>query len=46
MAPTFIGITFIAFLITQLVPGGPIERLKYSGLGGNATQSTMNNGKS
>jgi microcin C transport system permease protein len=23
--PTFIGITFVLFLITRLVPGGPIE---------------------
>jgi len=40
--PTFIGITLIVFVITQLVPGGPIERqiLKYkmamSGEGGAA----------
>lgn len=25
--PTFIGITIIAFVITRLVPGGPIERM-------------------
>jgi len=28
MVPTFLGITFIAFLITQFVPGGPVEQLK------------------
>jgi len=25
--PTFIGITFIVFMITRLVPGGPLERM-------------------
>jgi microcin C transport system permease protein len=28
MVPTFIGITLITFLVTQLVPGGPIEQLQ------------------
>jgi microcin C transport system permease protein len=27
MIPTFIGITLITFLITQIVPGGPIEQM-------------------
>ncbi len=26
--PTFIGITFISFVITQFVPGGPIDQLR------------------
>jgi microcin C transport system permease protein len=26
MVPTFLGVTLIAFLITRLVPGGPLER--------------------
>lgn len=31
--PTFIGITLVAFCVTQLVPGGPVERqiLQYRG---------------
>ena len=32
--PTIIGISFIAFIITQLVPGGPLEQIKYSLVGG------------
>ncbi len=28
MVPTFIGITFITFLVTQMVPGGPIDQLR------------------
>ncbi|MFH1652787.1 MAG: ABC transporter permease subunit [Pseudomonadota bacterium] len=27
MIPTFIGITFVTFFITQIVPGGPIEQM-------------------
>ena len=28
MLPTFIGITFLTFLVTQFVPGGPIEQMR------------------
>ena len=28
MIPTFIGITFFTFLLTQFVPGGPIDQLR------------------
>src|ERR1051325_5560269 len=31
MIPTFIGITLAVFVITNFVPGGPIERLLMSG---------------
>ena len=36
MIPTFIGITFITFLILQFVPGGPIDqlRMRLAGAGG------------
>ncbi len=36
MIPTFIGITFVSFLLCQLVPGGPIDQLRLSlaGAGG------------
>jgi microcin C transport system permease protein len=36
MIPTFIGITFATFLLTQFVPGGPIDqlRLQLAGAGG------------
>lgn len=27
MIPTFLGITFITFIMTQIVPGGPIEQM-------------------
>jgi len=37
MIPTFLGITFVVFLITRLVPGGPIDqmilRMEMSGQG-------------
>lgn len=36
MFPTFIGITFVTFVMTQFVPGGPIDQLRaraYSGAG-------------
>ena len=34
--PTFIGITFLVFALTQLVPGGPVEQaiIQMRGLGG------------
>ena len=28
MVPTFLGITFVVFLICQFVPGGPIDQIK------------------
>src|SRR6478609_94382 len=28
MIPTFLGITFVTFLLCQFVPGGPIDQLK------------------
>jgi microcin C transport system permease protein len=36
MIPTFIGITFVTFLLCQFVPGGPIDqlRLELAGAGG------------
>jgi microcin C transport system permease protein len=36
MIPTFIGITFVTFLLCQFVPGGPIDqlRLQFAGAGG------------
>ena len=36
MIPTFIGITFITFLILQFVPGGQIDqlRMRLAGAGG------------
>jgi microcin C transport system permease protein len=38
--PTFVGITFLCFLLCQFVPGGPVEqailRMKGSGMGGEA----------
>jgi microcin C transport system permease protein len=36
MIPTFIGITFVTFLLCQFVPGGPIDqlRLQLAGAGG------------
>jgi microcin C transport system permease protein len=39
MVPTFLGITFVAFLITQFVPGGPIDQLKAQMLFGNGGES-------
>lgn len=36
MIPTFIGITFVAFLICQFVPGGPIDQLRLQLAGGGA----------
>ena len=39
MIPTFVGVTMIAFAITRIVPGGPLEReimqLRMGGAGGN-----------
>lgn len=26
MVPTFLGITFVCFALTQAVPGGPVEQ--------------------
>jgi microcin C transport system permease protein len=34
MIPTFIGITFFTFLLTQFVPGGPIDQLRLQLAGG------------
>lgn len=36
MVPTFLGVTFVTFLITQFVPGGPIDQLRMAlaGAGG------------
>lgn len=36
MIPTFLGITFVTFLLCQFVPGGPIEqlRMQLAGAGG------------
>jgi len=34
MIPTFIGITLVTFLLTQFVPGGPIEQLQLQLAGG------------
>ncbi|HEY4264211.1 MAG TPA: ABC transporter permease, partial [Micropepsaceae bacterium] len=36
MIPTFLGITFVTFLLCQFVPGGPIDqlRLELAGAGG------------
>jgi len=45
--PTLLGITFVTFLVTQLVPGGPIEQLMMSfqaqggELGGGAATSVV-----
>jgi len=36
MAPTFLGITFVVFLICQFVPGGPIDQLRLQMAGGMA----------
>lgn len=42
--PTFIGVTVIAFAITRLVPGGPLERaiiaMRGAGIGGEAGGGT------
>ncbi|MCJ8332503.1 MAG: ABC transporter permease subunit [Lentisphaeria bacterium] len=40
--PTFIGITFLCLLITQFVPGGPIEQqiAKMRGIGGEGGKNT------
>lgn len=35
MAPTFIGITFVTFLLCQFVPGGPIDQLRLQLAGAN-----------
>src|SRR5947209_3031617 len=37
MIPTFIGITLVTFLLTQFVPGGPIDQLRLQLAGGGAT---------
>src|SRR5262245_6408904 len=34
MIPTFIGITFVTFLLCQFVPGGPIDQLRLQLAGG------------
>lgn len=34
MIPTFIGITLVTFLLTQFVPGGPIDQLRLQLAGG------------
>src|SRR2546423_3046545 len=34
MIPTFIGVTFFTFLLTQFVPGGPIDQLRLQLAGG------------
>ena len=34
MIPTFIGITFVTFLLCQFVPGGPIDQLRLALAGG------------
>ncbi len=39
MIPTLLGITIVTFLLTQFVPGGPIERLKMQLAGGGATET-------
>lgn len=39
MVPTFIGITFVSFLLCQLVPGGPIDQLRMSLAGGGRGES-------
>ncbi len=36
MIPTFIGITFVTFLLCQFVPGGPIDQLRLELAGGGA----------
>ena len=36
MIPTFIGITFVTFLLCQFVPGGPIDQLRLQLAGGGA----------
>src|SRR2546428_5771114 len=36
MIPTFVGVTFIAFLIMHLAPGDPVELYFHGGLGAGA----------
>ncbi|OPZ04097.1 MAG: Inner membrane ABC transporter permease protein YejB [candidate division BRC1 bacterium ADurb.BinA292] len=33
MVPTFLGITFVTFVLTQFVPGGPIDQLRLQMIG-------------
>ena len=44
MLPTFLGVTIIAFTITRLVPGGPLEqqimRMRMAGAGGEGGPAT------
>ncbi|HPI39778.1 MAG TPA: ABC transporter permease subunit [Pseudobdellovibrionaceae bacterium] len=37
MIPTFIGITFVTFIMTQFVPGGPIDQLRARAQAGSAS---------
>src|SRR5690606_20059468 len=39
MIPTFIGVTFLVFLLTQFVPGGPIDQLLAQSLIGSNSES-------
>src|SRR4051812_18521320 len=41
MIPTFIGITFVTFLLCQFVPGGPIDQLRLQ-LAGAAGEGGLN----
>ncbi len=45
MIPTFIGITLVTFLLTQFVPGGPIDQLRLQLAGGGATGETAARGR-
>jgi microcin C transport system permease protein len=45
MIPTFIGITLVTFLLTQFVPGGPIEQLQLQLAGGGAGESGAARGR-
>ncbi|MCA9730062.1 MAG: ABC transporter permease subunit, partial [Candidatus Eisenbacteria bacterium] len=46
MVPTLVGVTFVVFLLTQFVPGGPIEQLRMRLAGGGGNGEVMGGGSS
>jgi microcin C transport system permease protein len=44
MFPTLLGVTFVVFLLTQFVPGGPIEQLRMRMAGGGGSGEVMSGG--
>jgi len=46
MAPTFLGITLVTFLLCQFVPGGPIDQIRLQLAGGERGEAGMSGSRS